>query len=697
MASLRARLAAAVPARGWLLLAGCYAAVCWANVVTRTQWLSDSRLYLAWTYRYLGYSELDAAHRTHDFLVNMDGVTPCGFCWGPGYEHGFFSGANGAVAGARPLYPLLSAPFVALFGPNGMLVVPVVSFAVSIALVALLAHRLWGRHWGLLAGLLLLIPVTVSRYGMYVMTESLAVALTLVCVTFLPLARTPRRRDLLWFTVALVAGLCVRQFAIALTAGVALAWFVVWVRDRRLRNVWWRYAAAAVGATLLTLVGQSVITNIWLAGGALDLSARYQQLTCQALHHCGVRSAPWGVHYIAKADYHYIRTDLELVATVVLVVVAVLWRYRSELAALTAGAAIATGVLNLVVVWPSYYRYFVPIQPLIVLAGLALVADLAARPRRAPSRSIDVPAQVDTARPGPGAFLSGWVLAGVTFLGAVVVVWRRVRPPNHVLVGLSFLLLAAACVLVVLVVTDRFGATAGLLAGIALSLSSLLLWYVLVSWRDAVLLAAGAGALVLLPTDDLTGAVPRTGRAGAVLRPRVRLLVIAGLAALATAAAPVGAAIAGGAVVGWAAASVRGRRVGNSWAPTAAAAVLATLVAGGVRVAVAGLSWHPHPLVHLIAADFRTLAPDRVLYLTCLIAGVAVVAAWRRPISWYAAGAVAVAALLHLGAPPPRQVGDFFAAYPALLLAAAGLLAPLRRPAPAPEPTREAVQSGAGY
>src|SRR5262249_37475662 len=152
MASLRARLVAAVPGWGWLLLAGCYAAVCWANIVTRTQWISDSRLYLAWAYRYLGYSQADAAHHTRNFLQGMHGVRGCGFCWPPGYEHGYFSGANGAVVGARPLYPLLSAPFVALFGPDGMLVVPVLSFALAVVLVAVLAHRLWGRYWGLLAG-----------------------------------------------------------------------------------------------------------------------------------------------------------------------------------------------------------------------------------------------------------------------------------------------------------------------------------------------------------------------------------------------------------------------------------------------------------------------------------------------------------------------------------------------------------------
>ncbi|GAA5181110.1 hypothetical protein GCM10023322_15020 [Rugosimonospora acidiphila] len=690
-----------------MLLAGCYAAVCWANVVTRTQWLSDSRLYLAWAYRYLGYSEADAAHRTHNFLVNMDGVTPCGFCWVPGYEHSFFSGANGAVAGARPLYPLLSAPFVALFGPNGMLVVPVVAFAVSIVLVALLAHRLWGRHWGLLAGLLLLIPVTVSRYGLYAMTESLAVALTLACVVFLPLARVPRRRDLLWFTVALVAGLFVRQFAIALAAGVALAWLVVALRDRRLFNAWWRFAVAAVAATLLTLVGQSVITSHWFGGGALNLSARYQQLTCQALHHCGVRSIPWGIHYIAKADYHYIRTDLALVATVAVAILA-LWRWRSELVALTAGAAIATGALNLVVVWPSYYRYLVPIHPLILLTALSLIADFVARPRRAPSRSVDAPAEIGIGRSGPDVPRLGWVLAGVTFLGAVVVVWRRVRPPQHALVVLSFLLLAAAFLLIVLLVADRFGAGAGILAGITLSLSGLLLSTVLGSWHYAVLLAAGAGAVVLLPDGEpgragepdhgRDGGAGVTGRFGAAVRalpPRLRLLALAGLAALATLALPVGAAIGGGAVAGWAASSVRARRVGNPWTLPAAATLLGTVVAGAVRVGVAGLSWTPRSLVPLIAADFRNLVPDRVLYLTCLVAVAGAVAAWRRPVAWYVAGAVAVTAVLHAGSPTPH-VGDILAAYPALVVVAAGLLAPLGRPVPAAEPARQAVQSATG-
>jgi hypothetical protein len=710
MASLWARLTAAVPAWGWLLLGTCYAVVCWANIVTRTQWISDSRLYLAWSYRYLGYSQAESAHRTHDFLVNMDGVRPCDtLCWPAGYEHGFFSGANGAVVGARPLYPLLSSPFVGLFGPYGMLVVPVVSFGVAIALMALLAHRLWGRHWGLLAGLLLLIPGTVSRFAVYAMTEALAVVLTLACVLFLPLARVPKRRDLLWFGVTLVLGLCVRQFGIALTAGVVLAWLVVAARERRWANVWWRFALVAVGVTAATLAAQSVVTRIWFGGAALDLSGRYQQLTCHALHHCGIASLPWGLRYIARADYGTLRGDLALLAIVVLAVVAVLWRRRSELTALTAGAALATVVLNLLVVWPSYYRYFVPIQPLVLLAGLALVADFAARPRRSPSRSAEAapvpaggvqprpagmpwpagvprPAVADrpagvpkpgmTDRPAslpragatgrPAVSMAAWVLVGLTFLGAVLVVWRREKPSGGVLIALSFVLLTVAFVQLVVMVADRFGASAGVLAGLTLALSGAMVGAALDSWRRAVVLAAATVLLALLPTRD--GPADRTG-----LR---RLAGIAAVIALAGAVSVEGLALAAGPIAGWLAAAAVLRRPVNAWAPPAATAAVVGAVILGVREAAGDLTWRPWSVNHLASADFRAIAHDRVLYLALFVAIAALAIHWRSASTWYALGVAVVAGLIHAGR-PASSAAWLLVVYPALLLAVAGVLAPM--------------------
>ncbi len=664
--SLRERLVAAVPGRGWLLLAACYLASCWATVVTRVEWGPDSRLYLAWAYRYLGHSPADAAARTKDFLYPMDGVGTSTQFWPADAAHAYFTGSDGAVVGARPLYPLLSAPFVALLGPRGMLVVPFVSYAFVVAGVAVLAHRLWGRHWGLLAGLLMILPVQVSRWAIMGQTEGLAIALTVACLLFLPLGRAGGRRDPLWFGLLLVASLCVRQFALALTAGVVLAWLVAAVRDRRWRNAWLAPAAVATGVTVLVLAVQSVVTRIWFEGGALDLSGRYQKLTCQALHHCGVASVPWGLRYIGRADYGYLRADLTLLATVALFLVAVVWRRRSELTALAVGAALATLALNLLVVWPSYYRYFAPVHPLILLAGLALIVDLARRSAR-------------TAGPPVG----GWVLVGVVYAGAAFVTWRlHARTVGTVRVGLGFVLLAAVLVVLVRLVVGRFGAVAGVVAGLAMGLSAVVLSRGLGSWREAILLAAAAGVAALLTTAGSFGPRPLAG--------------LAGLLAVGAAVAPEGVALAAG-VVGWSlAASLASGKARDPWVRPAWVALVVGLLATVGRVLTGGFAWHPVGVDRLISGDFRILAPDRVLYLTVLLAAVAVVARWRNPASWALVGTAAVALAVHVG---DRSAG-FLPAYPLALLCVAGLLAPwLTRttpgaahiPHPATEPTGEAL------
>jgi hypothetical protein len=665
--STRDRLTAAVPGWGWLMLAGCYLASCWASIVTRTQWGPDSRLYLAWAYRYLGHSEVDAAHRTKSFLVAMDGVRGgCdNLCWNPGYEHAFFNGADGAVVGARPLYPLLSAPFVGLFGPDGMLVVPVLSYAFVIIGVALLAHRLWGRHWGLLAGMLILAPAIVSRWAVMGQTEGLAIGLTVACLLFLPLGRATGSRDLVWFGVLMLLNLCVRQFALALTAGVVLVWLMIVVRDRRVRNAWVSFALVAVGVTGFALVVQSFVTSRWFGGGALDLGARYTRLTGQVFHSSGLASIPKVLRYIFRNDYAAVRTDVLLLATVVLAVIAICWRWRSELAVLTAGAALATIALNVLVIWPTYYRYMVPIHPLVLLAALALVADWTARPRRAPSRSTEgAPAPVGIGEPRGRVSVPGWMLVGLTFLGVAGVVWRRDRP--HVgtpALALSLLLLAATVVLVTLVVSRRSGASAGVLAGLALALSGAVVGRVLVSWRDGVVLLAGAVVVWLLPDRDH----PAGWRA---------LAGVAVAVGVAGAAHPAGVALAGGAAFAWLAEAVVRRRAANAWAPYARVAVATSVLVLVLRLALGGMAWYPQSLNHVVSADFRAIAPDRALYLTCLLAAVAVVVRWRAPTSWYAIGTVAVAAVVHFGHTRPAGFADFLAGYPALPVVIAALLTP---------------------
>jgi hypothetical protein len=264
------------------------------------------------------------------------------------------------------------------------------------------------------------------------------------------------------------------------------------------------------------------------------------------------------------------------------------------------------------------------------------------------------------------------VLLALTFCGAAFVVWRRDRPPaGTALVGVSFVLLAVAVWLLVRLVAARSGGTAGVLAGLTLALSAAVLGRALGSWHEAVLLAVAAGMLVLLPTGG--------DQAPAGGNPAVRLAGFGVLAAVAVAVAPAGLALAAGPVAGWLAAWVGGRRPRNAWAPWAAVAAAVGVVAAAVRLGTGSLVGHPGPVVHLVAADFRALAVDRVAYLAVLLAIVAVPARWRRPETWYLAGVVLVAGVIQLGHPST----GFLAGYPAALLLVAGLLTDWLAAAPA--------------
>ncbi|GIH13962.1 hypothetical protein Raf01_21340 [Rugosimonospora africana] len=379
-----------IPPAGWALLAGAFLVSQVSTYLTKTLWISDSRLYLAWAYRYLGYSETEAAHRTAAHLRGRSGLITCDFCWPAGYEHSFFHGDNGAVVGPRVLYPLLSAPFVWLFGPNGMLVVPVVSYAVGVALLAILAARLLGRWWGVAAGALILLPPLPSRFGLYALTDATALMFTVAGLLCLPLARRARRRDLVWFAILLELGLFTRQFAVTITAGILLTWVLVAIRDRRARNPWLSFAVVSSVLTAGTLAAQNVVASHLYSGDSLSLTQRYQRVTERAFHTDGFAAVPRVLRNMLHVDYRYVRAfDLLLIVIVVFAVVSAFWRFRSELSSMMIGMSASTLALAVLIVDPTYFRYFVPVVPLMVLCVLALIADLTSSPGTRPHWSTE--------------------------------------------------------------------------------------------------------------------------------------------------------------------------------------------------------------------------------------------------------------------------------------------------------------------
>jgi len=128
---------------------------------------------------------------------------------------------------ARVLYPVLSAPFVKLFGSLGMLVVPALSWLLTILVPVMLLLRRGYFLGPSIAGGLAIASVTVSRWGVANIVDPLLMALVASTLLFLPIFRSPRKWDLLGLALLAVGGALTRQsfpIWIAIALGPWIAW-----------------------------------------------------------------------------------------------------------------------------------------------------------------------------------------------------------------------------------------------------------------------------------------------------------------------------------------------------------------------------------------------------------------------------------------------------------------------------------------
>ncbi len=122
----------AAPWPVWAALGATWTVMVIGTLKTKSQYLPDSRYYVAMTYRMLGLSPESAQAKVAVLDKAQGWDTPpldLLFNWG--------------LVQPRILYPALSAPFVKVAGVQGMVVVPVVSMALlTFVGFAFIAHRL---------------------------------------------------------------------------------------------------------------------------------------------------------------------------------------------------------------------------------------------------------------------------------------------------------------------------------------------------------------------------------------------------------------------------------------------------------------------------------------------------------------------------------------------------------------------------
>ena len=151
----------------------------------------DGSLYAFKTLTLMGHSQHDAAIQVAnwyaDHAYKLQSIDPRSLY--------FDTNPSWVIYGTRIAYPILSIPFVALFGMYGLLVVPALSFLVLVIGIVILGKH-FNNPWAAIAVVFALtVSPTVGRWMLINSTDSLLVALTMA-LTLLVLKNV---RNAFWF------------------------------------------------------------------------------------------------------------------------------------------------------------------------------------------------------------------------------------------------------------------------------------------------------------------------------------------------------------------------------------------------------------------------------------------------------------------------------------------------------------------
>jgi hypothetical protein len=143
----------------------------------------------------------------------------------------FQNNTQWVIYGTRLTYPILSIPFVALMGMNGLLVIPAISFLILFIGIVLLGHHYNKVNLALLITFVFSVSTTVGRWMLINSTDSLLVALT----TFLTYLCVKSLRNIYWIpiVIAIVILGSMTRFSLFLWMGFAivLLWNRQWLRS----------------------------------------------------------------------------------------------------------------------------------------------------------------------------------------------------------------------------------------------------------------------------------------------------------------------------------------------------------------------------------------------------------------------------------------------------------------------------------
>ena len=185
----------------------------------------DGALYTFKTLTMLGLPELDAgveiSNWYSDFSFKMKNIDP--------QSLSFEENSNWAIYNSRILYPFLSVPFVKIFGISGMLVVPFLSLFCIMYSSLKIGLYLNKPIFGLIIAMIFSFSVTINRWMLSNLADSLLTAL--VSVVVLVLVKSKDMKINFYFLLLLIILTSLTKFSLIFWIGIAL----VMMRHKQLK------------------------------------------------------------------------------------------------------------------------------------------------------------------------------------------------------------------------------------------------------------------------------------------------------------------------------------------------------------------------------------------------------------------------------------------------------------------------------
>ena len=318
-------------------------------------------------------------------------------------ESWYFSSADPVWRMVQPrmLYPLLSVPFVWMFGVSvGMAVVPAAAMVVTVLAAARLVQRRYGP-FAARAAAGALAATGIATWLAMAITDAPAVALVALILLRLPLGRRTSGRDLVWLG-AYAAGLCLTRQVTPMIAGLVCGgwlWaflFPVQGRPRRFRNEWFAPAAVVTG---VSLVGQAAFSQAY----PYNVTQQFLYASDQLTLHQALLNLPSLAWSLARSEVvNLLHNDRYLLVLMAAPLLYVLISFKDEVVGVFLGGAAGTAMLVLANGVPSGMRYESVLAPVAVLVFGALTDRFAPVALRGPVAQNSPAAQIPRpATPAP--------------------------------------------------------------------------------------------------------------------------------------------------------------------------------------------------------------------------------------------------------------------------------------------------------